>query len=100
MTSSTKWIVGIFAVVAAFGSGMLLVQSGFASSIVTGELDTSQQIRASTEAIRNSLTDTTLAQQVPPHVFAGTVTVNGLTAPAGTRICVHCSYLLVRLGCL
>ena len=26
------------------------------------------------------------AQQVPPHIFAGTVTVNGLSAPAGTII--------------
>ena len=26
------------------------------------------------------------AQQVPPHVFIGTVTVNGLAAPAGTLL--------------
>src|ERR671914_2796547 len=26
------------------------------------------------------------AQQVPPHVFIGTVTVNGLRAPAGTEV--------------
>ncbi len=26
------------------------------------------------------------AQQVPPHVFAGTVIVNGLSAPAGTMV--------------
>ena len=26
------------------------------------------------------------AQQVPPHIFIGTVTVNGLAAPAGTAV--------------
>ncbi len=26
------------------------------------------------------------AQQVPPHVFTGTVIVNGLSAPAGTTV--------------
>jgi len=33
-----------------------------------------------------ALLDTTLAQQIPPHVFIGTVTINGVLAPVGTAI--------------
>ena len=33
-----------------------------------------------------ALPDATLAQQTPPHIFSGTVTIDGVLAPNGTVI--------------
>ena len=69
MTSSTKWMVAIFAIVAAFAVGMFLVQSGFASGIGAGE----QKIMD--------------AQQIPPHLFIGSVfNVGGGLVSGGTVV--------------
>lgn len=68
MTSSTKWMVTVFAVVALFGFGMLLAEN------VTGEF------------ITNATQPKIDAQQIPPHVFVGTATIDGLAAAEGTVV--------------